>query len=405
MRFLARVGTADGRILEEIFSADTEVRAREQLEGRGLHVFELRRRGVRLELPALSLASLRRKSVTDQEFLLFNQELASLLRAGLPLLQTLDLMLERQRNPSFRAILADVRDRVRSGAELSTAFSRYPEFPPLYASTLKAGERSGELEAVIRRFVRYLKLVMETKKRVVSALIYPSVLVTLSIAMLAVMILVVIPKFRVFFEAQDIELPWVTMALLSLSEFLRSRQGLVVVGLLAGVLYAVYRFTRTRVGREWLDGVKLALPLVGGVLHRFSLSEFCRSLGTLLSGGLPLVPSLEVAVGSVGNAYLRSRLVPVVPAVREGRALYQALEDSQVFTDLGIDMVKVGEATGALDEMLTHVSDFFDEEVETKIERMLSLLEPLMLVFMGLSVASLLLAMYLPLFTMLGKIQ
>ncbi len=405
MRFAVRIGTPDGRIIEESVHADNQATARSALETKRYHVFEVRARGG--WLPALVRGARGGAGrVNEERLLIFCQELASLLRAGLPLLQSLDLLLERQRDPRFRALLTDVRDRVRTGEELSHAFlAQGDALPPLFSSTLRAGERSGELEGVIRRFIRYLRLVMSTKKKVVSALVYPVVLVSLSLAMVAVMLLRVIPSFRTFFESADVELPWLTTALLGLSDFLRSRSGLVLsLGVATGVTMAI-GWTRGGPGRLWLDSAKLRLPLVGTVLHRFSLSEFCRSLSTLLSGGLPLVQSLEVAASAVGNAYLRARLMPTVTAVVEGRALHQALEQSTVFPDLGLDMVKVGEATGALDEMLSSISDFFDEEVETSIQRMLSLIEPIMLVIMGISVAVLLLAMYLPLFSMLGTIK
>lgn len=405
MRFVARVGLPDGRVAEEIFEAPDERKARERLEGRGYHVFDLRSSGLRLGLPSGEGLLRRRRKVSDQEFLLFNQELASLLKAGLPLLQALEMLIERQRNQHFRQILADVFERVKSGAELSEAFAEHgDDFPSLYPSSLKAGERSGELEKVVRRFVRYLKILLDTRKKVVSALVYPAALVTLSAVMLVVMMVYVIPKFRVFFTALDVELPWITRALLALSDFLQSYGIWLAIGLAVG-WFLLRRWRRTALGQEWFDALKLKIPLIGGILHRFSLSEFSRSLGTLVAGGMPLVPSLEVSIGAMGNARMRQQLSPIVPAVREGKALHEALDDTGTFTDLGIDMVKVGEATGALDEMLLNISDFFDDEIETKLERTMSLLEPIMLIFMGLSVAALLLSMYLPLFLMLGQLQ
>ncbi len=402
MRFVARVGTPDGRIVEEAFQAANESSARDRLLGKGYHVFEIKQKGIRVPT---GRPGGRRRGIKDEEFLLFNQEMASLLRAGLPLLQALSLMLERQRNPQFKEILSDVYEKVKSGEEMSAAFAAHADFfPSLYPSSLKAGERSGELELVIRRFVRYLKILMDTKKKVVSALVYPVVLIGLSAVMMVVMMIYVVPKFRIFFESLNVELPWLTRMLLLISDTLRAYGLFIVAGLALG-FYLLRRSMGTETGRIWIDRLKLRIPVAGGVLHRFALSEFCRSLGTLLAGGLPLVPALEVSVDAVGNAALRQSFQPVVPAVREGKALHQALIDTDKFTDLGIDMVKVGEATGALDEMLLNVSDFFDEEIDTKLQRMLSLLEPLMLVFMGLSVAVLLLSMYLPLFVMLGQLQ
>lgn len=404
MQYICRLGTPDGRVVEEIHQAANEASVRSGLEGRGYHVFAVRPRGLPFKLSLPSLAR-RKKRVSEEQFLVFNQELAGLLRAGLPLLQALDLMLERRKDPHFRAILTEVRDRVKNGEDLSEAFSRFGDlFPALYASSLKAGERSGELEQVIRRFIRYLRLVMDARKRVVSALVYPAVLVGLSIVMIGVMTVVVIPKFKGFYDAMDLDLPGMTRGILEVSLFVRAHRW----WLLGGLVLAFFVFRRwgtVGLGRQWVDRWKLRVPLLGSILHRFSLSEFCRSLGTLLSGGLPLVPALEVAVGSVGNLHIRSRLDPLVGWVKEGKAFYASLEETEVFTDLAIDMVKVGETTGALDEMLSSVSDFFDEEIETSMQRVLSLVEPMMLIFMGLAVGLLLISMYLPLFSILGQLQ
>jgi type IV pilus assembly protein PilC len=402
VEFVCRVGAPDGRVLEEVLVARDEGAVRGDLERRGFQVFEVRRRGLRLSLPRWRR---RRRPVGLRDLLIFNQELAGLLRAGLPLLHSLELLQERQRNADLKTILRDVADRVRSGEELSQAFRAHGEhFPALYASSLTAGERSGELEPVLRRFIRYLRLVLDTRKKVISALVYPTLLVVLSAAMVAVMIVAVIPRFSVFYEAMEVELPLPTRIILGFSTWLQSNLVWLALGLAGGV-FALRRWAATDPGRRSLDRLKLRLPLVGTVLHRFSLSEFCRSLATLLGGGMPLVPALGIGVDSVSNAFIRSRLQPVVGKVREGQALHRALEESGVVSDLAIDMVKVGEATGALDEMLGNVSDFMDDEVETRIQRLLSLVEPLMLVFMGVVVSLLLVAMYLPMFSVLGQMQ
>ncbi|HEX2225170.1 MAG TPA: type II secretion system F family protein [Thermoanaerobaculia bacterium] len=403
MEFVCRVGTPDGRVLEEVFSASDEASLRNDLSKRGYHLFEMRRRGVptRLQLPG----GRRRRRIPDQQFLIFNQELAALLKAGLPLLQTLDLMLERMKNPTFRGVLTEIRDRVKSGEDLSEAFAAYGNlFPSLYPSSLKAGERSGELEGVIRRFIRYMQLVLDARRRVVSALIYAAVLVCVSIAMIAVMAIYVVPKFMGFFEDLDAELPMITQVVLAGSSFL-SQNWLLLLTILVGAFWGVRIWGRTDLGRVALDGFKLRVPFVGPVLHRFALAEFCRSLATLLSGGIPLVPAFEIAVSAVGNTFVRRRIEPKIQLVREGKPFHQALEESDIFTDMAVDMVKVGEATGSLDDMLTSVADFLDEQIETRMQRLLSLVEPLMLVFMGIIIAILLIAIYLPLFTMLGQSQ
>jgi type IV pilus assembly protein PilC len=404
MQFICRVGTPDGRVLEELITASDETALRSDLGKRGYHLFEAKRQGMapKMGLPAL-LRGGRRGRIPVQDFLVFNQELAALLKAGLPLLQAIDLMLERLRNPTFRAVLTEVRDQIKSGTDLSDAFAQHGDlFPRLYPSSLKAGEKSGELEAVIRRFVRYMKLVLDARRRVISALTYPAVLVVLSITMIAVMTIYVVPRFMSFFNELDADLPMITQIVLGVSNFMSANWVLMLMVLIGGGL-GLRAWGRTDPGRLAIDRLKLRVPVLGPVLHRFALSEFCRSLATLLSGGIPLVPSFEIGIASVGNAFVRSRLEPTVQMVREGRAFHAALEESDIFTEMSIDMVKVGEATGSLDEMLSSVSDFLDEQVETRMQRLLSLVEPLMLVFMGLIIAILLISIYLPMYSMLGS--
>src|SRR3954454_13395210 len=297
MQFICRVGTPDGRVLEEIFSASDETALKSDLSKLGYHLFEVRRRGVarKLAVPGLGKG---RRHIPVQDFLVFNQELAALLKAGLPLLQALDLMLERLENPTFRAVLTDVRDRVKSGTDLSDAFAEHGDlFPRLYPSSLKAGEKSGELEAVIRRFVRYMKLVLDARRRVISALTYPAVLVVLSITMIAVMTIYVVPRFMGFFTELDAELPLITRIVLGISNFM-SANWVFMLAVIVGGAIALRSWGRTEPGRLAIDRVKLRAPFLGPVLHRFALSEFARSLSTLLTGGIPLVPSFEIGIAS-----------------------------------------------------------------------------------------------------------
>ena len=401
MQFTCRIGTPDGRVLEEVFTASDETALRTDLGKRGYHLFEVKRRGggPSLALPTFGY----RRRIPAPEFVVFNQELAALLKAGLPLLQTLDLMLERMKNQHFRSVLTDIRDRVKSGTDLSEAFAAHGAlFPRLYPSSLKAGERSGELEQVIRRFIRYMRLVLDARRRVVSALVYPAVLVFLSVAMIAIMAIYVVPKFMGFFNELGADLPLITQIVLAISTFASSNWPLILIALIVAAI-ALRTWGQTDTGRLALDRLKLRLPFLGPVLHRFAMSEFSRSLSTLLSGGIPLVPAFEIAVSSVGNAYVRSRLEPTIQMVREGKPFHGALETSEIFTDMAIDMVKVGEATGSLDDMLSSVADFLDEQVETRMARLLSLVEPMMLVFMGIIIAILLVSIYLPMFSMLGS--
>ena len=403
MQFQVRVGTPEGRVLEQTFVASDEPALLTELGKLGYHVFEVRRRGLPRKLGAAWIFGRRRKPIPIQEFMVWNRELAALLKAGLPLLQAMDMMLERMENQHFKAVLTDIRDRVKSGQDLSEAFEEHGElFPRLFPSTLKAGEKSGELEQVIRRFIRYLKLVMDARRRVITALVYPVVLICLSIVMISVMMIYVVPKITVFFENLEVKLPLMTRMLIAVSGFAHRNVVWLALGVVGGA--AAFRaWNRTEAGRLWLDRAKLKIPFLGPVLHRFAITELCRSLATLLSGGIPLVPALEIATDAVGNLKIRQAIAPQIQLVREGKPFHEALERSGVFLEMSIDMIKVGEATGSLDEMLTSVADFLDEQIETRMGRILTLIEPLMLVFMGIIVAMILVAIYLPLVSALGQ--
>jgi type IV pilus assembly protein PilC len=404
MQFTCRVGTPDGRVLEESFAASDESALMTELGKLGYHVFEVRRRGLSRQL-GKAAGRRRRKPIPTQEFMVWSRELAALLKAGLPLLQSMDLMLERMSNQHFRDVLVDIRDRVKSGQDLSDAFEAHGDlFPRLFPSTLKAGEKSGELEQVLRRFIRYMKLVTDARRRVMSALFYPIVLVCLSIAMITIMMIYVVPKITVFFENLQVELPLMTRLLIAVSTFAQ-RNAVLVLGVALALGFAFRTWRRTDAGRVWLDRAKLKLPFIGPVLHRFAITEFCRSLSTLLTGGIPLVPALEIATGAVGNLQVRRAIEPQIQLVREGKPFHEALERSGVFLEMSVDMVKVGEATGSVDEMLTSIADFLDEQIEARMARILTLIEPLMLVFMGIIVAMILVAIYLPLVSALGQSQ
>ena len=404
MEFVCKIGTPEGKILEERHTARDERSVRSDLERKGLHVFDVRPHGLTGRLPLLTLRRKKNK-IPARTLQIFNQELAALLRSGLPVIQALDVLLERQREPFFREVLDEVRDRVRTGEDLSEAFAHFGDaFPTLYAPTLQAGEKTGELEQVVRRFVRYQQLVGEARSKVVSALVYPAVLVCLSLGLIGVMTLYVVPKFTEFFSALDTDLPLLTRMTLSFSGFVTANWIPIALAIAAGVFF-FSRWRDSTAGRLALDRFKLKLPILGGVFERLAFSELCRSLSTLLNGGIPLVGALESSVAAVGNAYIRQELGPMTDQVKEGKALHEALTDSGVAPEITVDMVKVGEATGALDDMLGNASDFLDQEVETRMSRILTLLEPVMLVLMGTIVAILLMSVYLPLFSLLGEVQ
>ncbi len=402
MQFVCRYGTPDGRILTQVEQGTDAVSVQRDLERQGFHIFEVKPQGISLNFK-LPFAR-RHKRMPMDEFLAFNQELAALLRAGLPVLQGLELMLERMEESHLRDVLTEIRDQVRSGSELSDAFAGFGDmFPPLYASSLKAGERSGELEQVIRRFIRYLKLMIDARKRVVSALVYPAVLIGLSISMLGILAVYVVPSFSRFYSDLDAELPMITQITLAVSFWLKDHLYWLLGSIVVGTI-ALKRWGDTPPGRRFIDRMRLQIPLVGEIFHRFALSEFCRALSTLIAGGIPLVSGLEIATNAVGNAYIGDRIRPAIDEVTQGQAFHDALDRTEVFPKISIDMIKVGEATGSLDEMLSSVSDYFDDYVETRVQRLLTLIEPIMLIVMGAIIALLLISIYLPMFGALGQV-
>ena len=393
--FVLKVGTPDGQIAERhVEAADLEAAAHE-LRRQGLHVFQARRAKLS---PAATTLPRTRRVVSIDRFLLFNQELLALVRAGMPILSSFDLMLERQKSPRFKQVLGEIRDKIQSGVALSDAFASYGDaFPPIYYTSLRAGERAGDLEGVLKKFLRYQKLISALRRKVLTALIYPTVLMTLSVVMIFVMLTYVIPKFTEFYAGFDQELPLLTQGVIGLAYFVR-RHVVVALGIVIVVVFLARQWSRTARGRAAMDKLKLRIPFVGGVLHRFAIMQFTQALGTLLGGGTPMVPALETAAQSVSNRHVAARISGIAQRVREGEPLWRSLEITGVMSDLTVEMVKVGESTGALVEMLGHVSEFYDEEVEAHLARMTAMIEPAILVFLGAVIAGLILAFYLPLF-------
>jgi len=391
--FILRVGTQEGEVVERQVRAGSMRAAREEMRRQGLHVFEAKRGATDLGdfMPRFG------KIISTENFLLFNQELLALVRAGLPIVQSLDIMLERQKQPRFREVLGEIREKITSGVALSDAFAAYGKaFPAIYATSLRAGERSGDLEGVIKRFLRYQKMIVGLRKKVVSALIYPTILVLLSTVMVFIMMTYVIPKFAEFFSGFGAELPWFTRLMIRAASALHDNILFVVLGTALAII--VLNRWATTTGRLFWDRLKLHIPLVGGILHRFAILQFTQSLGTLLAGGTPMVPSIEIASQSVTNHFVSAKISGIVQNVREGEPLWRSLDNTGVLSDLAVEMIKVGESTGALTEMLSNVSEFYDEEIESRLARLVSAIEPVVLVGMGIVIAALLYAFYLPLF-------
>ena len=393
MEFSCRLGTESGEVIEEVHVAESESKLRQELEAKGMYVLSLSRRGA-FGWSGFSLP--RRRRIKTREFLVFNQELATLLHAGLPLVQSLDILRQRVDDASFKAVLDDVHDRVRGGAALSEAFEAQEMIPGMYTATLLAGEKSGGLEEVIRRYVDYVKVVAAVKRKTVSALVYPLILLTLSTVVVAIIVLRVVPEFEGFYQGFGAELPIATRTIVAVSRFLLTYMLVLVLGVGGAVVAGVYWLRQPGTG-ALLDRLILRVPLVGTIAGRFATSQLTRTLGTLLGGGIPLVNALDVASRALGNRFFADQLKVVGRRVREGESLAAALAERGVFPAVALKMVEVGESTGALQEMLTSIADFFDEEIDTQLGRFITIIEPALLVIMGIVIAALLLALYMPL--------
>jgi type IV pilus assembly protein PilC len=394
MEFRCRLGTPHGEVVEAVYVAESEARLRHELEEKGLCVLGIRPAGWRLGAWRLP----QRRRIRQDEFVVFNQELATLLKAGMPLVQSLDILRRRVEAPVFRALLDDIYERVRAGSSLSEAFAAQGDLVPgVYHASLLAGEKSGSLEQVLRRYVRYVRLLAGVRRKTISALIYPAILVVLALVVVSIILFRLVPEFAGFYAQFGKELPLATRLIVGVSTFVL-RWFPLLVGLFAGLVVALWVWVQRPAARARLDQFLLRLPLLGPTARRFAASQAARTLATLLGGGLPLVEALAVTARSVGNQFMARQLGVIERRVREGEALAHAMAETGAFPDVAVKMVEVGEATGALQEMLNSVADFFDEENETKLGRFVTLIEPTLLVVMGVVIAGLLVSLYMPLF-------
>lgn len=393
--FWCKMALPTGEIVERTITAADESALRKDLDDKECLVLDIRQRNPFLS--AVADAFTVRPRVQAREFLFFNQEFSALIRAGLPILGSLDILIERRKNPVFRRALIDIRDRVKGGESLSEAFAAQGDlFPPLYASSLASGERSGELPTVLRRYIDYTRNLLHIRKKVTSALVYPSILMALSVVLIAIMVFYVIPNFSGFLQELGVDLPLITQIIMAGALWLQSHYRLLLL-IVAGSVVGFLLWRRAGAGKVAIDRWKLRVPLLGQVAHDYAQNRFTRTLATLVSGGIPLVVSIELAARAVGNAFYEQEMMRVAGHVREGQSLWESLEQTGLVTDIAVEMVKVGESTGALVEMLDNTSEFAEEEIDYRLNKLVTMIEPLMLIFMAMVVTGMLLAFYLPL--------
>ncbi len=392
--FLVKMADERGRVLQQVESARTAAEVRERFSVQGFLVYDVQPRGL-----LSGDVSIRRKKIKLEEFVIFNQQFLTLIRAGLPILTALDLLGKQQRNENFRGVLDEVRRRVKTGESLSQAFEAQKMASRIYTTTLLAGEKSGNLEEVLQRYVTFQRISITFRKKLMASLVYPVLLVTAMLVLLSVLILYVVPQFGRLYSELGAELPAITQVMLALGTGAQ-KYALVIVGGLILIGIGIARWSQSEAGATRIDRVRLGLPLLGGIWLKYQIAMFARMLSTLLQGGLPLVSALETAGSSMESRSIAQAVSSAAVRVREGRSLARSLEETATFPELSIGMVEVGESTGALPGMLTSVAEFYEEDVQTALAAALSLIEPLILMFMGLVVALVLLSLYLPIFNL-----
>lgn len=388
--FVIKVADERGRVQEQVQSAATAEELRNRFTHAGYHVFSVKARG--------GMGRSRRK-VKLEPFLIFNQQFLTLIRAGLPILGSLQMLGKIQKNAHFSAQLEDVSGRVKTGEALSAAFEAQSGFPLMYTTTLLAGERSGNLQEVLERYVNFQRISLTFRKKLISSLIYPGVLLTLVCGLMAFMFTVVIPQFAQLYDQMGSKLPALTTDLLSFGKWLQHSIVYIVV-VLAAIVFAAWRFVITDRGRDVFDTIRVRFPVLGKIWLKYQVALFARTLSTLLTGGLPLVPSLETAAKSISSRRVSKAVLTSITSVREGKSLADSLIKTGVFPSLASEMIAVGEQTGALPAMLNSVAEFFEEDVQTSLTAALALIEPAILIVMGVVVVFILISLYLPIFSM-----
>jgi type IV pilus assembly protein PilC len=391
---------AQGLVHQQVESAESEDDLRQRYSDRGLLVYSIK---ARRSMQALEFGGKRRGRIHLEQFLIFNQQFVTLVRAGLPIVKALELLRTNIKNRKLAAHMDAIYNDVKTGIPVSDAFRAQQVFPPIYTTSLMAGEKSGSLPDVIERFVQYQKVALAVRKKIIVSLIYPSLLVVLVFCLILFLVTYVVPEFAALYDSMNATLPYMTQLLVAFG--VTFSEHLLLVSLVtAGIGFAFAAWLRSETARDSFDRFKRGIPIFGTIWVKYQVAQISRLLSTLLQGGIPLLQSLETAGESLGSKMMQNAIQQSRASVREGQALSKAMAQTGVFPSLAIEMVHVGESTGALPAMLNSVAEFFEEDVNTRMTAVLSLIEPAIMIFMGMFVAFVLIALYLPIFTLAERI-
>ena len=397
--FVLKYADGRGQIHQQVASAGSEKEVRDRFSQQGFLIYSVNPR-----VTALAGSASRRKKVNLEKFLIFNQQFVTLIRAGLPILKSLDLLADRLTDPKLGPHIQAVRDEVRNGALLSDAFRQQGVFPRIYATSVLAGEKSGSLTEVLDRYIGYQKTSLAVRKKVMVSLMYPCVLLVLVTILMVFLVTYVVPTFATLYSSMQAKLPAMTVALIAIGTTARAYIVAFAAVLVTGILFFRW-WSRRESARGAIDRGRMRIPIAGEIWLKYQVAQLSRILSTLLTGGIPLVQAMETAADSLGTPLLRGAIERAGKSVREGQSLSTSLKASNLFPGLAIDMIEVGESTGALPAMLNSVAEFFEDDVNTRMAATLSLVEPAIMIFMGMFVAFVLISLYLPIFSLADTIR
>ncbi len=393
--FVVKVADERGRLLQQVEQGYSVAEVRDRFVSQGYLVYWVKPQGI--FSGGFSLR--RRRKLKQGNFLVFNQQFLTLIKAGLPILNSLDLLIKRQKDSQLQQLLENVRERVKGGELLSDAFAAHAMVPKIYTTTLMAGEKSGAIDEVLARYINFQRLAMTFRKKLFVSLIYPTLLVTVVTIMVMFLFTYVVPKFAELFNSLDAKLPAVTLFMLSVGETAQKYFPFFIIGAALAV-FLFWQWRKTDRGADQIDRFILSLPLLGDIRLKHQVATFSRMLATLLQGGLPLVPCMETAGNSMSSRRILKGVMRASARVREGQGLASSLEEQNIFPDLAVEMLEVGESTGALPAMLNSVAEFYEEDVQTALNASMALIEPLILMVMAVFVGGVLISLYLPIFTL-----
>ncbi|MGP0072664.1 MAG: type II secretion system F family protein [Bryobacteraceae bacterium] len=399
--FVLKYADPRGEMHQQVAEAGSERELRDRYSQQGFLIYSIK---PRREIAGLAIGGSGKRKINLEKFLIFNQQFVTLIRAGLPILKALDLLSDRLTDAKLAPHIKAVRDEVKNGSLLSDAFARQDVFPPIYITSVLAGEKSGSLGEVLDRFITYQKLALAVRKKLLMSLIYPCLLIILVICLMVFLITFVVPKFAELYSSMSAQLPFATQLLIDIGTTARNY---ILFGIGALVVAAVgFRFwAKTAKGEERVDRWRLRTPLLGEIWIKYQVAQFARVLGTLLVGGIPLLQALETSSSSLGTRLLKNNLAEAGQRVKEGQALSGSLAKTGIFPGLSIDMIEVGESTGALPQMLASVAEFYEDDVNTRMTAALALIEPAIMICMGCFVTFVLVALYLPIFSLADTLK